>query len=169
MTIALMKNMEKNINKVKIGKKNRARGKAFEVRVRKNLENKGWIVDRWTNNIEFLTLVPAKAKWNNFTKSMMMGSGGFPDFICLTQIKELEGKEFRKILIDEIKNKEPILYEVIGVEVKSNGYLDKIEKQKCQWYLDNNIFSKILIASKHKIKNRIHIEYEDFNEKYGTR
>jgi len=162
------------------GKKNRANGAEFERRVRKDLEEEGWIVDKWSNNVMFYSkpekhtvnilltnnptednigialnsntgkITPAKARWNNFTKSMMMGSGGFPDFTAFKQLSEVG---------DEMDG----LYEVIGVESKSNGFLKKIEKEKCQWYLDNKIFSKILIAKKVKIKNRVHIEYKEFN------
>ena len=41
------------IDKVKQGKRNRANGATFELRVRKNLEERGWMVDKWSNNIEF--------------------------------------------------------------------------------------------------------------------
>ena len=163
------------------GKKNRTSGKQFEVRVRKDLEEKDWIVDRWTNNIEFYyplgeielkkqigktfngprevgRIIPAKAKWNNFTKSMIMGSGGFPDFIAFKQtIQRFEKKEGCHLW----------MYRVIGVECKINGTLTALEKQKCRWYLDNNIFSKIFIAEKTKVKNKIVIVYHDFKEKYG--
>jgi len=154
---------------VKRGKKNRASGAAFEKRVREDLEEKGWIVDRWTNNIEFQKensievsgkiggpfgkLIPAKAKWNNFTKTMMMGKGGFPDFIAFknhTEQSDCGGPCF----------------DVIGVECKTNGTLDKTEKQKCRWLLDNHVFSKILIAEKTKVSNRVVIVYHDFEVKY---
>ncbi|MCK5625044.1 hypothetical protein KAI04_04330 [Candidatus Pacearchaeota archaeon] len=59
---------------------------------------------------------------------------------------------------DKIKKQKP--YEVIGVEVKSNGYLDKTERAKCKWLLANNIFSKILIAKKGK--KRGEIIYDEF-------
>jgi hypothetical protein len=71
---------------------------------------------------------------------------GFPDFVCFKKSNEN--------------------YEVIAVEVKINGTLDKKEKQMCKWYLDNEVFSKILIAKKNKIKNKISIEYIDFQDKY---
>jgi len=58
---------------------------------------------------------------------------------------------------DNLKRKKT--YEVIGVEVKSNGYLSKEEKAKCRWLLDNNIFSKILIAKRGE--KRGEIVYED--------
>ena len=43
----------KNPNRVKQGKKNRASGKAFELKVRHNLEEKGWFVFKNSNNVEF--------------------------------------------------------------------------------------------------------------------
>lgn len=60
---------------------------------------------------------------------------------------------------DNFKKKKP--YEVIGVECKTNGYLDKTEKEKCKWLLDNNIFSKILIAYKTKEGRKIVIKYKE--------
>jgi len=154
---------------VKRGGKSRAGGVAFEKRVRMDLESKGFICDKWSNNVEFQKensievsgkfggpfgkIVPAKAKWNNFTKSMMMGKGGFPDFIA-----------FRKA---GLRDDDRYDYVLIGVEVKSNGILDKQERAKCCWLIENNIFSKIMIARKTKVKNRIVIEYRDFNMKDG--
>jgi hypothetical protein len=61
----------------KLGKKTRAQGKAFEIRVRHDLEKQGWIVDKWSNNVEFEKidefiskgkLISAKHKYNYFTK-----------------------------------------------------------------------------------------------------
>jgi hypothetical protein len=43
----------KNENKVKMGKNSRAKGKAFELKVRHDLESKGWIVVRWDKQVEF--------------------------------------------------------------------------------------------------------------------
>lgn len=174
--------------KVKIGKKSKAQGSAFELRTRKDLEEKGWIVDRWSNNVElpevinarknpkllmecidtiksFGKLIPAKVTWRRTPKGMFpMGlNSGFPDFVVFRKrdIREnhkIFNSGFGLMLCQET---------IIGVEVKTNGYLDKTEKEKCQWYLDNNIFSKILIASKYKEKNRVKIKYTDFEEKYG--
>jgi len=53
------------------------------------------------------------------------------------------------------------------VEVKANGYLDKIEKGMCIWLLQNKAFSKILIAKKVKEGRRVNVEYIDFQKKYG--
>lgn len=150
------KEVKKKINYSAQGKKNRAKGAQFELKVRQGLEELGWIVDKWTNTIDYDKeqgigkVVPAKRKYNPFKKVMVLGTG-FPDFIA----------------IKKTKNK----YDVIGVEVKSNGYLDKIEKGMCIWLLQNKVFSKILIAKKiQKIKNgKINVEYIDFEEKYGKK
>ncbi|MDD5332077.1 MAG: hypothetical protein PHE43_04675 [Candidatus Nanoarchaeia archaeon] len=172
---------EKDQTKVIQGKKNRASGAAFELKVRKDLESKGWNVSKWQNNVEFVIeepgvknqykekwefrtgkLIPAKRKYNPFNKAFSIGTG-FPDFICYShfnsQIKDVTCKEYKDEL--EKYSKELKLYnhdygyEVIGVEVKSNGYLDKEERKKCKWLIENNKFSKILIAKKSKEKGGI--------------
>ena len=131
------------------GKKNRAAGARFEAKVRKKLEEMGWIIGKWMNNVDYEKegkigkLIPAKRKFNPFLRALSIGTG-FPDFICF--------------------KKQDKLYEVIGVEVKANGWLDKEEKEKCKWLLENKIFSRILIAKKGK--KRGEIEYIDFERKY---
>jgi hypothetical protein len=154
------------VDKVKQGKKNRASGAAFELRVRKDLEQKGWIVDKWTNNIEFNIehqgnaacvdpdevivgkLHPARRKYLGPGRPMVIGTG-FPDFICI-RVHDLSS---------------PQTYHVQFVECKSNGSLNKIEKQKCRWLIEQGY--NVLIAEKTKVKNRIVIVYNDFVEKYG--
>jgi hypothetical protein len=161
------------LDKVKQGKRNRANGASFELRTRKDLQEQGWIVDKWSNNVELPIsteeseekhgyanyypgkIIPAKRKYNAFSKVMAIGTG-FPDFIA-----------FRNISYGDEDNGKSSMYEAIGVECKTNGTLDKIEKEKCRWYLDNRIFGKILIASKTKVKNKIVIKYENFEERYG--
>ncbi|MBW6442427.1 hypothetical protein K0A97_01430 [Patescibacteria group bacterium] len=127
------------------GKKNRAAGSRFELKVRNELESKGWIIDKWTNNIDLETgkLVKAKRKFNPYLKVLGIGTG-FPDFIGIKKVSNG--------------------YDVMGVEVKINGWLDKTEKEKCWWLLKNKIFSKVLIAKKGKKPGQI--EYVDFIEKY---
>ena len=134
------------------GKKSRAKGQRFEAKVRQDLEeNLGWIVSKWMNTINYDKfdnigkLVPAKRKYNPFFKVMSIGTG-FPDFVCF-------------------KRKPKGTYEVIGLEVKGNGYLDKAEKGMCIWLLQNKIFSRILIAKQSKEKGKI--DYIDFNVKYN--
>ena len=162
----------KNPEKVKQGKKSRKEGKAFEVKVRKDLTEKGWIVNRFDNNVEFVRtpnekgeqliipeetkLITAKGKFNPFTKRVMNMSGGFPDFVSY----KLYDEEENFYDTGAIPKKPIKMYEVIGVECKMTGKLDKEEKEKCQWLLDNHVFSKILIARKGE--KRGEIIYEEF-------
>ena len=130
------------------GKKSRSKGGQFELRVRKDLEEKGWIVDKWSNNIDLneSKVIPCKRVFKRFAanKGVMTIGTGFPDFVALERRGDL--------------------FKVIGVEVKVSGKLDRAEKEKCKWLLENEIFSEILVASKQKIKNRVHVEYVDFLE-----
>ena len=136
------------MNKKEMGKKSRRDGMAFERKVRADLEKSGWIVNKWTNNLEWRDnsgfgsqninqdhtwfMHPAKS-FRGITRS-----NGFPDFIAFVEISSCDKS-----------------YEIIAVESKMNGVLSKIEKEKCQWYLDNNIFSKIVTASKGKARGEI--------------
>lgn len=137
----------KKISKQEMGKKSRQKGVTFETTVRKDLEKVGWVVTKWSNNVDILTkdVHPAKRKYNPFAKALVIGTG-FPDFVA-----------FRK-------NGE--LFEVMGVEVKTNGSLSREEKEKCKIYLEIGTFPKILIARKYKVKNKIVVDYQDFLEKY---
>jgi len=139
----------KKINYSAQGKKNRAAGVRFEAKVRENLEGMGWIVNKWMNNIDYEKnkVVPAKRKYNPYKKVLAIGTG-FPDFMC-----------FRKSDYSEER-------EVIGIEVKRNSYLDKVEKGMCIWLLENKIFSRILIAKAVQNGRKIDVEYEDFEKKY---
>ena len=110
------------VDKVAQGKKNRRDGAAFERKVRADLIDMGWNVDKFTNNIFEGEVKAAK------TNRWMMRSMGFPDFIIWKGF----GSSFK----------------VEGVECKTNGRLDKIEKEKCQIYLDKEVFARIWIASK---------------------
>ena len=159
------------MDKQKQGKSNRASGQRFELRVRKDLEEKGWVCDRWTNNVEFSkenTAFPITSISDNMAKLIkaksFMGrsrTNGFPDFIMFGK-NMIDDTEIIPIhwnkKIEEIEFPEDGIY---GVECKSNGYLDKTEKAKCVWYLKNNIFSKILIASKGKKRGKI--IYKEFS------
>ncbi len=137
-----------------MGKKSRAKGGRFELKVRQDLEeNLGWIVTKWTNTVDYDKndkkgkLVPAKRKYNPFLKILSIGVG-FPDFVCFK--RNSDGN-----------------YEVIGLEAKGNGYLDQIEKGMCIWLLENKIFSRILIAKRGKERGKI--DYIDFNAKYNKK
>ena len=154
----------KAITKIESGKKSRAAGQRFEKRVREDLEKQGWVVDKWTNNVEltdaewhgklpnwFGKLVPAKPKFvfNPVMKRrvMMGNSSGFPDFICYLYTGLEEINHDRK-------------YNIIGVESKMNGVLDKQERAKCKWLIENRIFNKIYIAQKGQ--KRGEIIYKEF-------
>ncbi len=141
---------KKKNSKSKQGKLNRAAGARFELKVREAMEADAWIIDKWTNNVDLGEgkLVKAKRKYNPFMKVLIIGTG-FPDFIGFKRTKKK--------------------YDIIGIEVKRKGYLDKTEKEKCKWLLDNNIFSRILIAKPIRKGRKIEIEYDDFKEKYGDK
>lgn len=138
----------KRKSKVISGKKSKAAGAAFELRVRKDLEEKGWVVDKWSNNVslEDNKVVPCKRVFKRFGvgKGVMTIGTGFPDFVAIDRRDDL--------------------FEVIGVEVKINGKLSREEKLKCDWLLKSGTFGQILIASKVKEKGRVRVVYLDFLE-----
>ena len=163
--------MEEDLSKR--GKKSRAKGQRFETKVRQDLEKKGWVVSKWMNTVDcdkegkIGKIIPSKRKYNPFSKALTIGTG-FPDFICFKGIKkEEETIEGTQIPEDYIKKEEKKIFDVIGLEVKGNGYLDQIEKGMCIWLLENKIFSRILIARRGK--KRGEIEYTDFKEKYHNK
>lgn len=148
--MTMKKSKVKNPKNVRQGRINKRNGTIFEKKVREDLIEKGWIVSKWPNNVEFIpisstliniegNLIPAKHTFNPFSRVMSLGTG-FPDFVAYTRLEHL---------------KYPPAYEVIGVEAKINGYLDPTERKKCQWLLKNNIFGRILIAKKGEKKGEI--------------
>jgi len=143
--------MKKKVGNSVRGKKSRAAGARFELKVRAELEGMGWIVSKWMNTVDYERdgkigkLVPAKRKYNPFFKVLGIGTG-FPDFVCFRRNKEGN-------------------YEVVGLEVKARGYLDKVERGMCYWLLNNQVFSRILIAKKSKERGKV--DYSDFSEKYS--
>lgn len=146
--------------KAKQGKANRAAGKRFELKVRADLESDGWIVFRNSNDVEFKDaerhgtiknwwgeFKQAKSKWNPFTRCVMTMQSGFPDFICLRD----DGTEsFDKNIL--MTNFKPMF-----VECKTNGYLDKIEKEKVKW-IKEKLKIPVFIACKGEKRGTI--EYE---------
>jgi len=141
--------IQKKKSNVKKGLRSKNSGGQFELRVRKDLEKKGWIVTKWSNNfdLEEKKIIPAKRIFNPFSKIMTIGTG-FPDFIAFQILSD--GK-----------------YKLIGVEVKINGTLNKEEKEKCEEYLNGKTFGEILIAKKVKEKNKIRVEYINVEETLG--
>ena len=177
---------ERKMNKKTQGKRNRESGARFELKVRKDLEEKGWIVSKWMSNVELLKggtedfvddsqydmeigvgsvtlekeipakkvnvigkLIPAKHRFRGPGIPMAIGTG-FPDFVAISENWHLIHS--LKPLLSTIPKGLKIVY---GIEVKSNGYLDKTEKEKCMWLIKNKIFSKILIASKGEKRGEI--------------
>lgn len=140
--------VSKKKSKISEGKKSRQKGSQFELFVRKDLEKKDWIVDKWSNNVDLeeQKVVQAKRKFNPFSKVMTIGTG-FPDFIV-------------------IKNLENDFFEVVGVEVKVNGTLSKEEKEKCRFLLDKKVFKDVWIAIKKKDGKKNVVEYINFRERY---
>jgi hypothetical protein len=167
----------KNEKKVQMGKTSRKQGKAFELKVRKDLMEKGWICDRWSNNVEFGPgdvvvdttfmdskkgivgkalcnsgkLIPAKHQYNPFTKAMSAGNG-FPDFICFKRINILNRSIGENDYTKGFEHGFKACYDISGFEVqlvecKMNGKLDKIEKEKIDW-LKQNLNIRIYVAKK---------------------
>ena len=140
----------------KQGKKNRASGKRFEIKVREDLEKNGWIVFRNSNDVEFgfetkivhgfvhTCFRQAKSKWNPFLNRAMMTQSGFPDFICI-KIHDLSNPQTYYVQFVECKG---------GDEKHRN--LDKEEKEKVKWIKEN---LKILVIIANKGKKRGEIKY----------
>jgi len=125
--------------KIKLGKSSRKSGKKFEIDTRHDLEKRGYIVCKWTNTVDITEdkIIPAKSKFNPFTRRVMSEGSGLPDFVA-----------FRRIFIkDSEGNSSPSNhYEVIGVESKKAKYLDAKERRICKWYLEHNTFSEMYVA-----------------------
>jgi hypothetical protein len=140
--------------KIKEGKKSKKSGADFELRVRKDLESKGWIVAKWANNVDLekKEIITAKKGmvFNPFFKRMMptLSSTGFPDFIAFQLVGENT-------------------YNVIGIESKINGTLSREEKEKCAFLLNKKVFNHIWISSKNEEKKVI--DYLDFKDKFGDK
>lgn len=137
--------VSKSKKKIKKGKKSRSKGAGFELVVRKDLEEKGWVVDKWSNNVDLDLgkVVSAKRKFNPFSKVMSIGTG-FPDFVAFQKV----GDRY---------------FNVVGFEVKTNGMLSKVEKEKCGFLLKQKVFNDIFVAKKGE---KGLIEYIDFKERY---
>lgn len=103
-------------------------------------------------------LVSAKHKFRGPGIPMAIGTG-FTDFVCFKQSELIKHNNY---CIFEDKFSIKSNWSIMGVEVKSNGRLDKEEKAKCEWLLENNIFSLILIAKKGE--KRGEIIYNEFTK-----
>ena len=133
------------MDKKSVGKRSKAQGKAFELKVYNDLKTNYSAVTHFHSKFDLgkMELVQAKPKWIN--GRLIMLQGGFPDFVAW----------------DIQNNRYPI-----GIECKMDGELTENEKIMCHWLVLNNIFYDIYIASKTKVKNKIVVVYESYREKY---
>lgn len=122
--------MEKEEKRLQ-GKRNKVNGARHELKIRKELENDGWFVSKWSNNIDIATksIVKAKHTFNPFRKVMSLGTG-FPDFIAF---KRVPTKGYER----GYSNEQPIWldktnynYIIRFIECKLNGRLTAEEKEK---------------------------------------
>lgn len=172
------------LDKKKQGKKNRRVGKEFELEVRKDLESKGWIVSKWSNQVEFIEamriirmgdmdhkaegepckigrLIPAKPQFNPFLKRIIGEGSGFPDFIAYRMDFIKIDSDSEPAFRDQIQEETGLEFDhieravILGIECKVGKYLDAIEKEKCKWLLDQGIFTKIFIARKPKTSQEL--------------
>lgn len=125
------------------GKKNRRDGAAFERKVRKDLIEKGWIVDKFTDNIDLDKQEIVQAKSNQFNSR----SCGFPDFIAFKECK-ISGE----------------YYFLMFIECKCNGKLSKLEKQKMEFLRKRG--HKCYVAYKDDDNEKI-IKYRELLEYKG--
>ena len=122
------------MNKKEMGRLSRRRGMEFERDVRKALTDKGWTIQKSGNNIDLENNDFIQAKSNRFRVV-----GGFPDFIGF----KLSGTQ-----------KLCKLFQLIFVECKTNNTLDKTEKLKMNWLLENNYNGWIAYLDNNEVKFR---------------
>lgn len=80
------------MDKKSMGKRSRASGKKFELDVRKDLENKGYIVCKWANTVDITEdrIISAKSKFNPFLKRVVSEGSGFPDYLAMKRLTRKE-------------------------------------------------------------------------------
>jgi hypothetical protein len=105
------------IDKKLQGRRNRINGAAFEMKVRRAMEKQGWIVVKHQNNIDLDNKCFIPAKRNRFKSN----STGFPDFLGYMGSSALRNSQ---------------VYALMFVEAKTNNILDKTEKLKMNWLLE---------------------------------
>ena len=121
------------------GKRNRRAGLEFEYKVRVELEENGWIVTKWNNNIDLIANKFVQAKSNRFG----MRQGGFPDFLAF---------------MPKEANKGHPRFLLRFIECKKGKYLSKDEKEKMHWLISREFDCFVAYNNKGKI------EYSKFVE-----
>lgn len=129
----------------KQGAANRKKGSLFERKARRDLEEQGWTVSKWQNNID-LDKNCMHAARQKFIRGRGMGLGsGFPDFVAFMQK-------------NSSRNAHPN-HMVVFIECKTNGYLSKIEKQKMQWLEDEGFTCWIAYDEDGKVGYKKFVDY----------
>lgn len=110
------------------------KGSDWEYRVKKYFEDMGYLVSRWSSNVDLKKnkLIPARPRFNPGTKSFLMNSAGFPDFVVVSP------------------------YFWFFVECKLNGKLSAEEKKKAAFYKD--LGYHFFVASKEIVNGRISVK-----------
>lgn len=99
----------------KQGKKNKAAGARFEKKIREHFIGEGWMVDKWSNNID-LESEEVVATRNHYMPGRGCTLGhGFPDFVMFKHSCPHKG-----------------YFDLMFIECKKNGFLRPEEKEKCR-------------------------------------
>ncbi len=125
----------------KQGAKNRKAGKDFELKARKHFGLKGWIVDKFSSNIDLENNCFKQAGVKYIPGRGMMPGLGFPDFLMFKKRVEY--------------------YQLLFVECKVNNTLTKVEKQKMQWLVDNGHRCFVAFNNDGEIGTREFLEYKE--------
>ncbi len=128
--------MENYIDKKAQGKRNRRIGAEFERAVRRDMNYKGWIIDKFTSNIELENMRIVQAKSNRWNSR----SCGFPDFVIFRKLGEL--------------------FEVRFIECKTNNILSKPEKLKLDFLVKKGFRTFVAFKEGKNIKYREFFEYK---------
>lgn len=129
------------IDKKAQGKKNRRIGAEFELAVRKKYEAKGWIVDKFSSNIDLENNCIKMAGSKYIPGRGLMPGLGFPDFVMF-QRREFEA------------------YQLLFIECKTNNILTKIEKQKLDWLVKQGHRCFVAFKEEKEIAIREFLEYK---------
>lgn len=137
------------MNKKAQGAKNRKKGRDFELKVRKHFEAEGWIVDKFSNNVDL-----EEGKFKVAGAKYIPGRGlmpglGFPDFVMFKLADYGAGG-----IVGQ--------YKLQFVEVKTNlKRLSKLEKQKLDWMVKQGYKCFVAFDDEGKIGIREFLEYKE--------
>jgi hypothetical protein len=101
-----------------LGAKSRKAGGLFELKVRKKFEKKGWIIDKFSNNIDLDEGKFVAAKNKYIPGRGLMPGLGFPDFVMFKIVGAPIAEQYKLVFIE------------CKLDIKR---LTKLEKQKLDW------------------------------------